>query len=318
MLNIHVPQSFYRAAVVTAAAGLSLAAGAFAPAQAASLGAASNFNAFIFQTMNQQSDAEGRVAVGGNATFTNYGIGDRLPNSNGADNRLVVGGNLTYNGGQVFGGNAIYGGTASLNNVGITGGQFKQGVAIDFVAAAQQLTHYSAYLGSLATNSTTTYQPWGGIQLQGASSGLNIFTLDASKLSQTNNLQITAAGSSTVLINVVGTTASMQNFGMNLNGVNKQNVLFNFVNATQLSSSGVTIQGSVLAPLATYNFNNGNLEGTLVANSVSGTGEFHNYLFQGTLPTDTSAAVPEPTTIAGLLLAGAGLAKLKRKKASNA
>lgn len=51
------------------------------PAMAVNLGIAQDYNVFVFGDMNQSSDAEGRVAVGGNATFTNFGIADRLQNS---------------------------------------------------------------------------------------------------------------------------------------------------------------------------------------------------------------------------------------------
>ena len=106
----------------------------------------------------------------------------------------------------------------------------------------------------------------------------------------------------------------MQNFGTNLFNTSKQNILYNFYEATQLSSSSFSFQGSVLAPKADYNFTNGNLEGTLIAKSVSGNGEYHNYQFQGNLPSFETEIVPEPTNIAGILLTGTGFTLLRRRK----
>ncbi|HLO48896.1 MAG TPA: choice-of-anchor A family protein, partial [Kamptonema sp.] len=131
-------------------------------------------------------------------------------------------------------------------------------------------------------------------------SDLNVFTLDGSKFSSTNSFSLKAPAGSTVIVNVTGNSISLQNFGMQFSGVDKKNVVFNFVNATSLTTTNFSFQGSVLAPQASYKFNNGNLEGTLIAASVSGTGEFHNYPFSGNLPSTSpsspSASNPSPSS----------------------
>jgi len=276
--------------------------------QAFDLGTAENYNALILQNMNaQNTDAEGRVAVGGNATLTNYGIGSSLTNSHGTDNRLVVGGNLSYNGGQIFGGDAVVGGTVNTlvyfncsPNCAVKSGQ-----VIDFNTAAQQYDSLAQSLGALGATGTTQYQ-YGGIELQGNNSSLNIFTINGSEFSSSTYLNFNDIGSnSTVLLNITGNNIDIQNFGLNLNGVNKQDILFNFVNATQLTTSGFSFEGSVLAPFANFSFSNGNLEGTLIANSLSGNGELHNYAFQGNLPKGVNSEptqVPEPNNILGLFI----------------
>jgi choice-of-anchor A domain-containing protein len=308
--------SYFTESTFTVATVLATAiVGTTLPAQSASLGIASNYNAFIFESMTQQNaDAEGRVAVGGNATLTNFGIADRLPNSSGTDARLVVGGNLNYNGGQVFGGNGVHGGTATVANVGIPNGSFAQGNPIDFTTAVQELTNLSTQLASLSATDSVTYYNWGGIELKSSGSGLTVFNVDGAKLSSTNYLKIETDANATVVINVSGSNVSLQNFGTNLFNTSKQNILYNFYEATQLSSSSFSFQGSVLAPKADYNFTNGNLEGTLIAKSVSGNGEYHNYQFQGNLPSFETEIVPEPTNIAGILLTGTGFTLLRRRK----
>ncbi|BAZ40831.1 hypothetical protein NIES4101_67920 [Calothrix sp. NIES-4101] len=261
------------------------------PAMAVNLGIAQDYNVFVFGDMNQSSDSEGRVAVGGNATFSNFGIADRLGNSNGTDTRLIVGGDLTYNGGQIFGGNAVVGGKVktSVNfncspNCGVS-----SGTPLNFDAARQELTHLSGFLGGLSSTGTTEYK-WSGIHLQGNNSDLNIFTIDGSQFSNSSYLNINGVGgNSTVIFNILGDSVNIGNFGLNLNGLNKQNILFNFVDAIQVKTTGFSFQGSVLATKANVQFNNGNIEGNLVAASLSGSGEFHNTLFSGNLP-----SVPKP------------------------
>ncbi|WP_427162513.1 choice-of-anchor A family protein [Aliinostoc sp. HNIBRCY26] len=301
------------------------------PAMAVNLGIAQDYNVFVFGNMNQSSDSEGRVAVGGNATFTNFGIADRLTNSNGTDTRLVVGGNLTYNNGQIFGGNAVVGGTVNTPvyfncspNCGVKSGQL-----IDFNAARQELTNLSGYLGGLTSTTTTEYK-WGGIILTGNNSDLNVFTIDGSKFSSSSYLNLNGVGSnSTVILNILGSSVDIKYFGLNLGGANKQNVLFNFVDATQISTTGFSFQGSVLATKANVSFSNGNVEGTLVASSLSGTGEFHNVPFKGNLPSPPkpqppteepeleepeTTAVPEPGMVFGLFFLGTVARFFRRSK----
>ena len=292
-----------------------------ANAQAASFGVADDYNVFVFSDMAQSSDAEGRVAVGGNATFTNFGIGDRLPNSNGADTRLVVGGDLTYNGGQVFGGGAVVGGQVNTDvyfnctpNCGVT-----QGNPIDFQGAKSYLTSLSNHIGSFEPTGTTEYK-WGGILLQGSDADLNVFTIDGSQFSGSSYLNLNGvASSSTVVFNILGETVDIANFGLNLNGLDKSKVLFNFVEATQVKTTGFSFAGSVLATNSDFSFDNGNVEGQFIANSVQGSGEFHNITFNGDLPEyvpptaePEPVAVPEPTALAGLWVVAAGLWSRRR------
>jgi choice-of-anchor A domain-containing protein len=297
------------------------------PAMAINLGIAQDYNVFVFGDMNQSSDAEGRVAVGGNATFTNFGIADRLGNSQGVDTRLVVGGDLNYNGGQIFGGNAVVGGTVNTPvyfncapNCGVSSGQ-----PIDFNAAYQELNSLSNYLGGLDSTGNTEYK-WGGIHLQGNNQDFNIFTIDGSQFSGSSYLNLNGVNNNaTVVLNILGDSVNISNFGLNFNGVNKQNVLFNFVDATQVNTTGFSFQGSVLATTANFGFNNGNVEGTLVASSLSGSGEFHNYQFTGNLPSNQyvpdsdsdsepsiPTTVPEPSGILGLLFLGSVVGLYRR------
>ncbi|WP_435167707.1 choice-of-anchor A family protein [Paenibacillus glycanilyticus] len=64
------------------------------------LGIANGFNLFLFGDHTQSFvDSEGRVAVGGNATYNSYGIGDKLPvSTTRAD--LIVRGNIDITGGN--------------------------------------------------------------------------------------------------------------------------------------------------------------------------------------------------------------------------
>src|SRR5262245_34087927 len=121
------------------------------------LGIAADFNAFVFNEMNAStSDIEGRVAVGHDAMFYAYGIGDKLPNSNGTRDDLIVGHDLTYTYGQVFYGNIVYGNAATLNSIGTPNGTDRQQAGvIDFAAAQTSLTTLSNVLGAEAPNGVT-------------------------------------------------------------------------------------------------------------------------------------------------------------------
>ena len=84
---------------------------------AVNFGLANEYNVLVFDNMNlSNTDAEGRVAVGGNATLSNYGIGagiTPLPPS-GTDPSFVVNGDINVSAGSNASGNTIINPTSNV------------------------------------------------------------------------------------------------------------------------------------------------------------------------------------------------------------
>ena len=259
-----------------------------APARAGFLGLgdpanAAGYNEFILGNSTRSNvDSQGMVAVGGNATFTNFTI-DNL--GHGA-NALVVGGNLTGSsasiaGSVVVGGNATYatptisgglsaGGDLTLSGWGRVAGPVVFGgvvhergdrpnasygssvshgsVAspIDFAAETTSLRQVAASLAGAAGSSVS---PFFGTLTFAGGAGVDVFHVSASDLSKASGLVINAPSGATVIIDVDGTSASIQNAGFSLQGgIGADHVLYNFGQATSLTLSGVGVEGSILAP----------------------------------------------------------------------
>lgn len=224
---------------------------------------------------------------------------------------LVVGGNLTYTNGQVNKGNVVVGGDATLNGVGIPDGTLTAHatVPIDFTAERTNLLDLSSELTSLTVTGTATSQ-WGGLYLQGdGTSAVQVFNLNGAALAAANTLAFLSDNSgivddATLIFNVSGAVDGIANLGMqDLDGYN---VLFNFYEATSLTLGGVGVEGSILAPLANVEANNGNIDGTIIANSWHGTMELHN------VPFESTSAVPVPGTALLLSIGLIGFAGVRR------
>lgn len=307
----HVTKNIARAsarrvrALVVAGIGAAALIGVGQAAQAATgLGPAQDYNLFILgDATNSNTDAEGRVAVGGNATFTNYSVGSSFGSP--TTNALVVGQSVSFQNGTING-DLHYGATKSLSGVTVNGTQTND-TPINFASAASQLTSLSNSLAQLSSNGTVT-QGALGLTLTGSSPTQNVFNLTAAQFASANSngLNIVVANGSTVIINVDGTSASLANFQMYVNGSSSEanpeinNILFNFKDATSLSNSNVAIYGSVLAPNADLNFGYSHVDGTLIGKSLVGNVEVHNYPFGG------NVAVPEPSSIALATILGLG------------
>jgi choice-of-anchor A domain-containing protein len=309
-----------------------------------------NYNVFTIGDDTQSNvDDQGKVAVGGNLTSSGLAIGTQLGGSKTTN--LVVGGNYTnqYNS---LNGNAAIGGNSSWNGATINGGLSAGGsvnfsgwgqvtgavtygttysnptttiqggvskgattLPIDFSSAATYLNNTSSAYSKIAANGTTM-NSYGSITLNAGSkaSALDVFTLSGSQLSGANGLTINADPNATVLINIDGSADQMQNFNININGTDKQHVLYNFYQASSLTLSGVSVKGTILAPGAATNFSNGNIDGSLLVNSVAGGGEGHNFLFQGNIDPTPEAS----TALSLMLLACGGLFLAARGKSRKA
>jgi choice-of-anchor A domain-containing protein len=258
------------------------------------LGVAAGYNAFILDTAAiQNTDVAGRLAVGSAATLTNVGVATGLSASSGQDG-LVVGEDLAFTSGQVYAGGIAYGGTATLAGVGLPDGTARVNTPVDFVVARAALTGLSAAWAALPATGTVE-AAWGTYTLTGMSGAQNVFHLTSAALAAANTLRINAPAGSAVVINVAGGTAVMEDFGMVVTGTDRQHVVFNFPDAAALEVSGISVQGSILAPKAGVAFNNGNIEGTLVADDLAGNGEFHD--FRPVVVVDVPP--PAPASVAG-------------------
>ncbi|QDU32638.1 hypothetical protein KS4_06720 [Poriferisphaera corsica] len=282
--------------------------------QAAPLPIAGDYNTFVFGNANLTSDTQGRLAVGGDLVISNYSVGDQLTPTDIAHNSdvLVVGGSLNFNSGHIYHGNAIISAPPSQNNIPQSAsidGQYFQGAPspIDFNAAKTALSNYATQLTHLASNGSVIQQ-WGGITLSGDNtSPLQIFDLNATDLLNSHTLNLNnVAQDATVLINVTGDTAGMTNMGLFGFESIRQNVLFNFADATSLTLQGIGVQGSVLAPNASLTNGQGVIWGQIILDSMQGNLQQNLASFDGDLP-----PIPEPTTTA--LLATSSLILLTRR-----
>lgn len=113
-------------------------------------GLANDYNVFVFGNMTlSNTDAEGRVAVGGNATLSNYGIGagiSPLPPAN-TDPSFVVDGNINVTAGSNASGNTVINPSSTVINytMGNPNGLFIVGTPIDFAEAERYLKCASSY-----------------------------------------------------------------------------------------------------------------------------------------------------------------------------
>ena len=275
-------------------------------------GLANDYNVFVFGDMSlSNTDAEGRVAVGGNATLSNYGVGANitpLPPAN-TDPSFVIGGNVNVTAGSNASGNTVVdpGSTIINYTMGNPNGLLIEGTPIDFAEAERYLKCASNFWSTLVPNGTGEVV-YNQLNLIGTDETLNVFSLDSSNLygtgislAQLNGINIIAPLSATILINVDGTAIQYGSYQIFRNGTaatreNARRILWNFPQALTWSNSTTAIYGSVLAPFAAANTTFSQINGNIIFDSFSGNAESHNELFIGELPEATLCLLTTTST----------------------
>ena len=120
--------------------------------------------------------------------------------------------------------------------------------------------------------------------------------MPAADFSGCYGLTIDVPDSSTVLVNMTGSTSVMMFFQVFLEGAQSSNILFNFSSATSIMLNGIGWKGTIFAPSADIQFNNGHIDGSMIARTLQGNGETHHVPFDQDLPTnqDTDDEENEP------------------------
>ncbi|MFJ2190979.1 choice-of-anchor A family protein [Kitasatospora sp. NPDC087861] len=315
------------------AVGGSLAlAGLIAPAAHAadsgqecrSLGVANLYGEFIEGDDTHTPDAEGAVAVGGNAYFGGgFSVGqeltaaevDALPGKNA----LVVAGKLNGGNTQVMKGNGVYGSKADGAVVQAHRGTVAQGASpIDFKAEFAKLRAASTALAAAPQTAGAGAQAEGAkLTFTGGDAKYNSFTVDAAKLQGAKDVYLKVPAGSVTVVNVTGGSYDMAAAGTTgfhlwdegkasfvlddknqsaAGGTVRAKLLWNFPTATKVvKNSAAAWAGTVLAPNAAFDLGSGGpVNGSVIAASLTGKGgaETHHYPFAGCLP---GVVVPTPS-----------------------
>jgi choice-of-anchor A domain-containing protein len=243
-------------------------------------------------------DTEGRMWVGGNANLSGYGVGAQLADCDINNPVLVVGGDLTITGGvkgQIWVG-GIFTGTAPQ-----CGGIWDNEPApVDFVELRDTLTAYSNLIANYPVNGTVSL---GGARLvlTGTDPDINIIEVNGDDLTYANGITINAPVSSSMIVNITGTSAGFNGGTITLpDGIECgsgavelddfcNQLIWNMPEVTTLEVGGISVQGSVLAPNATMvSSGSGNINGTVIVENfnISTCIEMHPHYFNGCLCTE--------------------------------
>jgi choice-of-anchor A domain-containing protein len=283
-----------------------------------------------------RSDFQGIAGVYGKAYFSGFSLhdvaeaGPQTPYSlyAGDDVRITgainnggveVAGNLYMNGasinGPVSGGGELYGTGGSVAGPVTLGGTTHTGWAVTFAGPVVtnarftptvDLSDLSSFF--MATNTWASAQPdstlavseWGQLKVA-LTSGINTVTLTSAQLNNAWGIAVTGPSDATLIINVPDQHVAFDSLTWNYTGgVDSSRALMNLVQADDLALSGGNHLVNILAPRTDVNFNYGVLTGNLIVGSLAGGGQVNAGRFGG--------EVPEPGTLALLLVVAAGMA----------
>ncbi|MBU5317798.1 choice-of-anchor A family protein [Clostridium bornimense] len=273
------------------------------------LGTASDFSIFVINDhVHKYSDCTGRIAVGNNATYEHYSIGNSLTSSTTRSD-LIVGNTLNAIGGNNFNGNTSIGTNGKVINYTMTNNnnvanQPRKENIINFNSEKKYLYNTTKELYSLSANGKVSNH-YGQLNLVGSDSKLVVFNIKNEEIRDINGINIDVPETATVLINIQGKNVSIGNLAMFYKMSTPSEKVFrkwlwNFPEAENLNFYGISVKGSILAPHATFNATgSGNIEGTIILNNFynynSGF-EVHNYPFNGTVPGKNSDTKPDKDT----------------------
>ncbi|MFD7622265.1 choice-of-anchor A family protein [Streptomyces sp. NPDC059802] len=289
-------------------------------------GIAGKYGEFVLGDDVHSPDAEGAVAVGGNADFRGgFSVANELSAAeiDALPGRasLVVRGNL-LNGSSVTAvmkGNAVVGGKVSDRALEMHSGTFGQNAGlIDFDTEFTKLRAYSSALAKEPATAGTEVELTGSkLTLEGGNTTRNIFEVTAGQLEKAKDIYLKVPAGATAVVNVSGETYDMAKAGTTgfflsggqdyvlddklqsaSDGKVRARLLWNFPEArTVTKSSQAAWPGSVLAPGAHLELGTGApVNGSVWVASLHGSGgaETHHFPFTGCLP--ETGETPPPTT----------------------
>jgi choice-of-anchor A domain-containing protein len=253
-----------------------------------------DYNVFLLEDYTAGGDVGGKVAVGGNVHINGRFLGQELPGGD-LSLALVAGGDLELLDVNLRG-DARYGGNSTSRGVKwipeCPGCTVSRDTPIDFADRFDKLRCLSARLDALPANGTTEPRKYGrDLYMTGEEPGLNVFEVNASDLPVpgVGGWFIKAPADAFVVINIRGASATFPGSIGRRGSFDSRRLLFNLVDATSLTASGIYLEGTVLAPKAHVTFDAGQWSGGIYAASLSSSGLTLKYNPLEALPGSTAA-----------------------------
>ncbi|MFF2352249.1 choice-of-anchor A family protein [Kitasatospora sp. NPDC058115] len=328
-MRISVPAAALALGGSLVLAGLVAPATAYAadPNQCLSLGVANLYGEFVEGDDTHTPDAEGAVAVGGNADFTGgFSVGQELTADQvkalPGGNALVVAGKLTGGNTQVMKGNGVYGAKPEAAVIQAHQGTVGQGGSpIDFAAEFARARAVATTLAGLPQTAGATVEAKGKeLYLTSGDAKFNSFTVPAATLQGATDIFVKVPAGAVTVVTVTGASydqAAAKTTGFHLwdegkkayvlddknqsahGGAVRSKLLWNFPTATKVVKSSLAAwSGTVLAPNAAFDLGSAApVNGSVIVKSLTGKGgaETHHYPFTGCLPGVVPPTTP-PTT----------------------
>lgn len=252
------------------------------------------YGALVFAGGNMtNADSQGAVAVGGTLSLSATRIASKIA---GDSALLAVAGNLTFNNGNVgLNGSGIIrvGGTANVNP-NISHRDLQSGVATeDFTSLKSWYVQLSDKVAQLP-GAPAVADGAGKFTLTGVDLVRNVFTMTDGALSQARSIVFDVPDNSTVILNITGAAPTFSN-GQSFWGAQSMQdharagqILYNFPQATNVTLTGFSPQGTILAPRANLTHQSNHINGQVVVNGLTASGALHcGGGFVGSLPAST-------------------------------
>lgn len=263
------------------------------------LGPATGFNVYTVEDLDvSNSDIGGKTAVGGDGYASNYGF-----NSNGGSgSALHIAGDFQVTNSQLYGtGGGDAGSCSVMTSFGTPNSTFTCSGASFDAGSSDNVDQLDAILDWVATQSVGAPSAslnmwWPQLIIDGGTgSGPQFINVDTcaiesaitSKWSWASNIQgwdIKGGTDATLIINMTGGCHDyfFQNGYMGVSGgVDKSDIIWVVQSDEPVDIRNVSLQGSLFAPKADVTFNSANIDGTLVALNLDGSGESHEFTFDG-------------------------------------
>ncbi|GAA1216852.1 hypothetical protein GCM10009665_03420 [Kitasatospora nipponensis] len=286
-------------------------------------GVAGLYGEFVEGDDSHGPDAEGAVAVGGNADFGHgFSVGQELTDAQvkalPGGNALVVGGNITVGDGntEVMKGNGVYAGRkfGAGRLEGHAGTVVHGPSPIDFAAEFATLRGLSAALAARGASAGSTVLAEGSgaaatLTLTGTDSAYNGFVVSAAQLEGARAIRLKVPAGAVAVVTVTGEGYDSRSAGTTSmwlwdhtkqgyvlddklqsadGGAVRAALLWNLPTATTVvKNSALAWAGSVLAPDAAFDLGTGGpVNGSVIARSLTGSGgaETHHSPFTACLP----------------------------------